>query len=313
MLEPSVAQALAADSRRIVITGAGGWIGLATLDLLHAALGDQFGKRVRAFGSSTRVLRLSDGTQVLQRPLDDLAWLPHEPTIVLHTAFLTKDRAEAMDEAQYRAANDAIRHKVLKALGPIGANAIFVASSGAAAKADDPAASPAMRLYGAMKREDEDLFAAWAQDHGATAAITRLYALAGPHINKPQNYAIASFMLDALAGRAIEVRAPRRVVRAYVAIREVMSLVFTLLLQGEGVTSFDSGGEPLELEQIAREVAALVEGAQVERAAITAPDADIYHGDSAAYAALLAHYGITSVPLRQALAETIDYLAGQNA
>jgi UDP-glucuronate decarboxylase len=76
-----------------VITGAGGWIGLATLDLLHVALGDQFGKRVRAFGSSTRVLRLNDGTQVLQRPLGDLAWLPHEPTIVLHTAFLTKDRA----------------------------------------------------------------------------------------------------------------------------------------------------------------------------------------------------------------------------
>jgi len=313
MLDPAVAQALVADGRRIVITGAGGWIGLATLDLLHTALGDQFGKRVRAFGSSTRVLRLSDGTQVLQRPLDDMAWLPNEPTIVLHTAFLTKDRAEAMDEARYRAANDAIRQQVLKALGPIGAKAVFVASSGAAAKADDPAASPAMRLYGAMKREDEDLFAAWARENGASAAITRLYALAGPYINKPQNYAIASFMLDALAGRPIEVRAPRRVVRAYVAIREVMSLVFALLLQGEGVTSFDTGGEALELEQVAREVAALVAGAQVERAAITAPDADIYHGDSAAYAALLARYGITPVPLRQALAETIDYLAGQTA
>lgn len=311
MLERAVAEALKADGRRIVITGAGGWLGLATLDLLAGALGDEFGKRVRAFGSTTRTLRLSDGTPVLQRPLADMAWLPNEPTLVLHTAFLTKDRAEAMDEADYRAANDAIRNAVLNALGPIGAEAIFVASSGAAAKLDDP--RPAMALYGAMKREDEDSFAGWAEDNGKTAVIARLYALAGPRINKPQAYAIASFMLDALAGRPIAVRAPNRVVRAYAAIREVMGLAFALMLEGKGVTRFDSGGEPLELEQVAREVAALVEGASVERAAITDPASDIYHGDGAAYDALLRASGISPVPLRDALAETLDFLAGQPA
>jgi hypothetical protein len=41
-----------------------------------AALGDKFEKRVRAFGSNTRALRLADGSQVLQRPLADMAWLP---------------------------------------------------------------------------------------------------------------------------------------------------------------------------------------------------------------------------------------------
>lgn len=311
MLEAAIANALKADGRRIVITGAGGWLGLATLDLLAGALGDDFGKRVRAFGSTTRTLRLSDGTPVLQRPLADMAWLPKEPTLVLHTAFLTKDRAEAMDEAEYRAANDAIRRAVLDALGPIGAEAIFVASSGAAAKLDDP--RPAMALYGALKREDEESFASWAERTGHCAVIARLYALAGPRINKPQNYAIASFLLDALAGRPIAVRAPKRVVRAYAAIREVMGLAFALMLEGKGVTRFDSGGTPLELEQVAGEVAALVQGASVERAAITDPASDIYHGDGAAYDALLRASGISPVPLRVALAETLDFLAGQQA
>jgi len=310
MLEPAIAQALAEDGRRIVITGAGGWLGLATLDLLGAALGDGFAKRVCAFGSATRSLRLSDGTPILQRPLTDLGWLPNAPTIVLHTAFLAKDRAESMDEAQYRAANDAIRQSVLNALGPIGAEAVFVASSGAAAKADDPQASPAMRLYGAMKREDEAIFARWAQDAGKVAVITRLYALAGPRINKPHAYALASFCLDALAGRPIAVRSPREVIRSYVAIREVMSLVFALLLEGKGVTSFDSGGEPLELAQVAREIADQVPGATVQRAPITDLVADIYHGDGTAYAALLAANGIARVPLRAALAETLEFLAG---
>ena len=313
MLEPHVAEALVADGRRIVITGAGGWIGLATLDLLAAALGADFVKRVVCFGSTTRALRLADGTPILQRPLADMAWLPHAPTLVLHTAFLTKDRAEDMTEADYRAANRAITQTVLDALGPIGAEGVFVASSGAAAKADDPAASPAMRLYGAMKRDDEAAFADWARRTGHRAVIARLYALAGPRINKPQAYAIASFLADALAGRAIEVRSPREVVRAYVAVREVMSLVFALLGQRDGVVRFDSGDVPMELGEVAAVVAALCPGASVTRAPITDPAGDIYHADGQSYAALLAEHAITPVPLADALAETIASMAGNPA
>ena len=311
-LGADLAAALAADGRRIVITGAGGWLGLATLDLLADVLGaDVVEKRVRCFGASARALRLSDGTPILQRPLADMGWLPAQPTLVLHLAFLTKDRAEAMDEAAYRAANRAITQTVLDALGPIGAQGVFVASSGAATRADDAAASPAMRLYGAMKRDDEDAFAQWAQANGQTAVIARLFNLAGPRINKWGAYALASFVADALAGRPIEVRAPRPVVRSCVAIREVMALVFALLLEGAGVTGFDSGGEPMELADLARAVAALVPGASVVRAPVTLHDADIYHGDSAAYAALLARHGIAPVPLADALRETMADMARQ--
>lgn len=305
-LEPSVASALVEDGRRIVITGAGGWIGLATLDLLMAALGDKFEKRVRAFGSNTRALRLADGSQVLQRPLADMAWLPNEPTIVLHTAFLTKDRAEAMDEDAYVAANRAISDAVLKALNPIGAEAVFVASSGAASKADDPKASVAMRLYGSLKREDEERFAAWADAAGKRAVIARIFALTGPYINKPGAYAIASFLADAMSARPVEVRAPRQVVRAYVAIRELMSLVFAALQAPNGVLRFDSGGEALELGEIAGVVAAQA-GGTVARANITTGPADIYHGDDAAYRALLAEYGVAPVPLAAQVAEMIAW------
>jgi nucleoside-diphosphate-sugar epimerase len=227
-LQAAIAEHLVADGRRIVITGAGGWLGLATLELLHAALGDALPKRVAAFGSDTRALRLRDGTQVLQRPLADMAWLPTKPTLVLHLAFLTKDRAESMDEDAYRAANHAIGDTVLNALDSIGTEAVFLASSGAAALTDAPA--PAMHLYGAMKREDEERFAHWAQTPNRRAVIARIHNISGPHMNKHGAYALASFMLDALAGRPIAVRAPRPVIRSYVAIRELMGLVFAMLL-----------------------------------------------------------------------------------
>lgn len=311
MLDAGVAQALLASERRVVITGAGGWLGLATLDSLAAALGAQFARRVVAFGSSARTLQLQDGTRIEQRPLTEIAQLPTAPTFVLHFAFLTKDRAEAMDEVAYRAANTAIGDQVLAALEPIGAEAVFIASSGAAYKADDAAASPAMRLYGELKLAEEERFAAWAREHGRRAVIARIFNVTGPYINKHQAYALASFILDGLAGRPIVVRAPRRVVRGYVPIDELISLgLAEMAAAPEGVLRFDSGGQALDLGEVAQVVADQFAGTTVDRAAITDAQADLYFGDDGAYQAALSRHGIVARPLAEQVAKTIDYLRG---
>lgn len=307
-----MAAVLAKHDRPIVITGASGWIGLATLDLLHRALGDAFGTRVHCFGSSARMLNLRDGRQVPQHALADLPGLAAKRVWLLHFAFQTKDRAETMSEDAYRAANLAISDTVLDALDRLDAEAVFVASSGAATKADDPAASAAMRLYGAMKRDDEVRFAGWADARGRRAVIGRIFNITGPYINKHQAYAMASFILDALDHRPIAVRAPREVFRAYVAIRELMSLVFALLAAApSGVARLDTGGEAMELGDVARVVAAVMGGVGVERATITDPVPDRYVGDDAAYAALLARHGIASIPLDEQVRETADYLGAR--
>jgi UDP-glucuronate decarboxylase len=305
-LDPAALRVLAATDARIVVTGAGGWLGLVTLELLRDALGDAFDGRVIAFGSSARTLWLRDGT-VEQRPLAELGTLPPAPTWLLHYAFLTKDRAAAMDDEVYIAACDAIRETVLAALDPIGARAVFVASSGAAARADDPAAARETRLYGRLKREDEAAFARWAEATGKRAVIARIFNLTGPYINKHPAYAIASFILDALAGRPITVKAGREVIRGYVAIRELVSLALVLLAENDEVARFSTGGQPLELGEVAHAVANAL-GGTVERAAITEAKADRYVGDVEGYAALLSHYGIAPVALDRQIAETADWL-----
>lgn len=299
-----MAEALIRNDRHIAITGASGWIGRATLDLLMHTLGESFESRVSCYGSSRRPIDLGGGRHVTQRMLSELGALETRQVWVLHLAFQTKDRAEVMTEEAYRSANHAIADTVLDALGRIDAQALFVASSGAATKADDSTASTAMRLYGAMKRDDEARFAAWAEAGGRRAVIGRIFNITGPYINKHDAYAIASFVRDALAGRPIAVHAPREVVRAYVAIRELMSLVFALLGEAhDGIVRFDSGGEPLELGEVARIVAEALGGGTVERAPVTDPVPDRYVGDGAAYAALLERRGIRSVPLDRQVRE----------
>lgn len=310
VLSPWVAERLRHSKDRIVITGAGGWLGLATLELLANAMGDGWTSRIVCFGASQRTLVLRGGLRIAQSPLAEIAQLNDEPTIVLHLAFLTKDKVDDMAEMDYIEANRLLSKTVLNALDRMGTKAVFIASSGAARHADDPDVSAAMRLYGSLKKQDEDAFAAWADTRGKTAVITRIFNITGPYINKHAAYAIASFILDALNDRAITVKAPHRVVRGNVVIRELMSLVFArLCAQSGAVERFDSGGEAMELDALAKCVSQCVGPVAVERAAITSDRVDDYVGNSVIYARLLAENEIEAVTLEDAIRETAEHLA----
>jgi nucleoside-diphosphate-sugar epimerase len=280
--------------------------------LLREALGaEAFVEKVACFGSGAGVVDLENGFSVQQRPLAELGRLESRPTLLLHLAFLTKDKVAGMPPDAYAAANRALSGHVLDALEPIGVDRLFVASSGAAAFADDPDAAADVRLYGALKREDEVRFAAWAEAEpgGRRAAVARIYSVSGPYMNKLQSYALSNFILDALAGRPIEVRAPMRVLRSYVAVRELLSAVFAQLLADEGpaATRFDTGGEALELGAVAGAVAQVL-GGKVVRRPITEACENRYVGDDAAWAALLSCHGVPLLPLHDQIRETAVYL-----
>jgi nucleoside-diphosphate-sugar epimerase len=309
MLDEMIGERLIKDGRRIVVVGASGWLGRATLHDLWQLFGSATRDRVVCVGSAQRPVQLGGGREIEQIALTDLPNFPSRPTLVLHFAFLTKDRAQEMSAAAYRTANDQIGRSLMAALEPIGAEGIFVASSGAAYHADDEAAPPAMRLYGALKLADEVRFTNWARNTRRRAVIARIFNVTGPYINKHDAYALASFILDGLAGRSIEVKAPRRVVRAYVPIGEIMSLAFAeLMADNQGVSHFDTGGRPLELGEVAALVANQFDDVAVRRAPITEAQDDVYHGDVEAYAEMLTRHGLEAMPLDAQIAKTIDYL-----
>lgn len=306
------AKTLPSSDARIVITGASGWIGKATLELLYNTLGPgDFAKRVFAFGSAPRTIDFGAGS-IEQRPLIAMLALHSAPTLVLHLAFLTKDKVAGMDEEEYRRLNQILSRTVLESLDMIGATAVFVASSGAAEFADDPDASPAMRLYGSLKKADEDVFAQWAEESGTRAVMARIFALSGPHINKHDTYALASFIRDALTGKAISIRSDCPVFRSYVAIRELMSVAFAAMLdEGRGVVRFSTGGERLEMQRIAEIVSETVGPVPIGRPPLKSEPVDEYVGDDAAYRQLLSAYGIEHLPFAQQVAETAASFASE--
>lgn len=306
------ARALLQGDQRIVVIGAGGWLGLATLEMLHGLFGETFERRVAAYGSSERTLSLRGGVDVPQWALAELAKASPVPTLVLHLAYLTQERAAAMTPAHYAETNRAISRQVLDALDPLGAEAIFVASSGAVYLADDNQALASKRLYGSLKLEDEARFADWATRRGRRAAVARMFNLSGPYINKRSSYALACFIADALAGRPITIQAARRVYRSYVAIEDLMSVVFGVLteLGGRAIT-FDTAGDAVyEMAQIAEAVLETLGCARrIERPALGDEEPDRYVGDRAAYVSLLGRLDVEPLGFADQIKHTAGYMA----
>ena len=297
---------------RVVVVGAGGWLGLATLEMLHGLLGREFHHRVAAFGSGARTLTLRGALAVDQQPLADLPLLPPAPTLVLHMAFLTQEKAKAMSEETYVEANRAISSRVLSALDDIGAEGVFVPSSGAVYMADRPGAERSKQLYGRLKREDEERFAAWGAERGANVAIARVFNLSGPYINKRSSYALACFIDDALGGRPIGIRATRPVFRSYVAISEMMSVVVGLLTApaAEPIVFDTAGDDVYEMAQIAQVVGSVLHHDRgIDRPALQDGDVDSYVGDGSTYALLRRLNRVTPVGFAEQVRETARYLS----
>ena len=265
-----------------------------------------------AFGSDRRRLRLRGGLEVEQAPLAELGDLAPAPSLVLHLAFLTQEKAALMPREDYVAINRGISGTVFAALDKIGAEGVFVASSGAVEMVGRDGADPNKALYGALKLADEARFGDWAAANGGRCVSARIFGLSGPYINKLDSYALACFIRDVLRQRPIAIRSARPVYRSYVSVTELTSLVLGLLTdEGAGGWLFDTGAKRgYEMGEIAAGLArALDHRHGVTRPPLGEAGEDRYVGDGAAYMALRAAMDVERVDFARQTRETADYMA----
>ncbi len=293
----------------IAVTGATGWLGRATLDLLAGGLGDELEDRVRAYASRPRRLALTGGREVDVRGLDVLAAEGAAGGLLLHFAYRTREQAAEVGEAAYVRDNVAITAAVLAAFAAGAPAGMLLPSSGAVYGADgalecDLRANP----YGALKHLDELAFAECCREAGTRLVVARVFNVSGPPMPRPEGYALGSLILQARAGRALEVRARRPVRRSFVAIADLVAVALAALLDAEGperVTFDTAGDEVVEVEDLARRVArALGRDLPVERELDPTLEADEYVGDGAALRALADRAGLALTPLDEQIRQT---------
>lgn len=306
--------AFADPDRHFVVTGGGGWLGRAALEILDGVYGAELERRVSVFGASAKVVDLRSGRRIASRPFAEIVSLARTGPTILHFAYLTRGYAAQMPRATYLAINRGLSSTVAKLAERLGARGLLLPSSGAVYRKDrtldrDLATNP----YGVLKLEDEERLSDLALRCGVPAVIFRIFNLSGPFMNHPSHYALGSILQDIAAGRPIDIRAAHPVVRAYTHVGDLLTLALSLLVRGESVGPLDTGGQPaIEIGTLALRAARLLgrPDLDIRRPEFASGPPDIYVGDGGRYEALAESAGLRLRTLDEQIVETAAFLMG---
>jgi nucleoside-diphosphate-sugar epimerase len=296
------AQALGED--RVLVIGAPGWLGRTALDLLAP-----LGLPTLPLASRARIIRVADG-EIECRVWDELEVAAFAPTVVLDCAFLTRDRVTDMPLGEYVAANRTLTERLAYATQLSGVRLALTVSSGAAVYPHD-ALDGAIEdnPYGYLKREAEHRLAQAAAESGAVPVVVRAWSISGAHVQKPQNYALGSMIRAADSG-AIRITARRPVFRRYVLAEELLALG---IAEGSvGPATIESGGELVEMAELAARIAAVVRpDAVISRGEMDPRDPDRYHSDGQDWERRCQRWNLASAPLDRQIEITARGVLGR--
>jgi nucleoside-diphosphate-sugar epimerase len=269
------ARALAAQAlgdERVLITGATGWLGRTALDLLAP-----LGLPTLALASRARIIRVGD-CEIECRVWDEREVSAFGPTVVLDCAFLTRDRVADIPLDEYVTVNRALTERLVYATQLPGVRLALTVSSGAAVYPHDALDGPIDdNPYGYLKRDAEHRLARAAAESGAVPVVVRAWGLSGAHVQKPQVYALGSMIRDADSG-AIRITARRPVFRRYVLAEELLAV--GIAEGGVGPATIDSGGELVEMAELAARIVAVINPhAVITRDHVDPHGPDLYHSD----------------------------------
>lgn len=242
------------------ITGASGWFGRSTLNLLWKILGEEsFHKRVRAFSSKDGMIDVGNRFVIPTRSLDQLLELK-SLDYIFHYAFLTRDRVGQMNLQSYIDTNSAITDLIVQRLQQGDIKGIFATSSGAVYTQNGILVDSDRALlenpYGALKRREEILITEACESLQISCLILRVFAVMGAFMTKPKAYAIGDFAYQALTNQHIKILADRPVWRSYSSVRDLvhLGLAYLTSLTKESPQCIDTCGHIVEMETLASQV-----------------------------------------------------------
>jgi nucleoside-diphosphate-sugar epimerase len=296
------AQALGED--RVLVIGASGWLGRTALDLLAP-----LGLPTLPLASRARIIRVGE-REIECRVWDEGELAAFAPTVVLDCGFLTRDRVTDMPLDEYLSANRSLTERLLYATRLPDVRLALTVSSGAAVYPHDALDGPIEdNPYGYLKREAEHRLAQAAAESGAVPVVVRAWSISGAHVQKPQGYALGSMIRDAHSG-AIRITARRPVFRRYVLAEELLALG---IAEGSvGPATIESGGELVEMAELAARIAAVVRpDAVISRGEMDPRDPDRYHSDGQDWERRCQRWDLASAALNRQIEITARGVLGR--
>lgn len=296
LLHPAASRLWASSLRpadRVLVLGATGWFGRTATALLNSIPHPRMliASTSRAYTVGAGSARAEEWNREKVRSF--------EPTVVLDFAFLTRDLVEAMPLEEYVARNEELTKRMLWAASLASVTRVLTISSGAAVFPHDALDGPLeSNPYGWLKRRSEDALAGLSIERGIATVVARAWSVSGAFVQKPTSYALSDMILQAATG-TIRISATSKVYRRYVSVEDLLAVSLANATE-PGTMVVDSGGELVEMGELASLVAAVVNPAStITRPTLGDSAPNEYFADPAGWDAACSRLSFTPAGLRE--------------
>lgn len=272
---------------RVVILGASGWVGRTACNWLA-----QMGSQVLLIAGSSRIVRIGNSDYGIET-FDIKKIRDFKPTTVIDAAFITREKVKTLPLDTYIRSNTELMEQGIE-LQKLSSVEKFIGISSGASVHHLEQDLPYMALdpYGSLKAFYERRLVENSELRAKTT-IGRIWSVSGSLVTKPSLFAFSNLIQQALSGH-IEILARHRVWRRYIDLEDFIRVV-TLSSPGESRV-IDSGGEKVELEQLAQLIfAELGAKPSISRVLSIGSEDDLYFSDESTW--LDALKAIRFVPL----------------
>ena len=237
---------------KILITGASGWLGKAAIYMLHNELNLEK-EDFLLFSSTDKQINVRgnifNSYGLLDSKLD--SFRNFKIGGIIHLAFLTREKVNKVGHENYVSTNRRITEKIEEIIDFFEPKWVTTVSSGAANfNSEDIKKNP----YGFLKMKEEEKIFQLSQKYDLNYSIGRLWGAMGYDMPINRNYAISDFICQAIIDKRIRVTADKLVFRRFVADTEFIETCLKSAISGYNDV-FDSGGEKIEVRDLASNVA----------------------------------------------------------
>lgn len=285
---------------RVLVTGASGWFGRTAIAMIRKS-----GLDLLATGSKDQQIEISGVAQLVHsQRLDSISTF--EPTVVIDSAFVTRERLAALGHNAYVEINQGIIDQSLAIAALPSVRKYIGFSSGATMHlAGQASFSLEENPYAAQKRVYEGKITEIAGSLQCDVSVARVWAVTGSYCTKPDTFAFTNLIAQAKLG-LIKIMANHLVYRRYCAVEDVLALAMLPKQPGD-ISIFDTGGDLIELGELAKMVVELVNpNAEIQRQVDPRLPSDNYYSDGKEWVDLVQSAGMAFDSLSNQIARVAE-------
>jgi nucleoside-diphosphate-sugar epimerase len=236
---------------KIVITGATGWLGHASLQAIKKVMPEVKPEDLILYASRTR--SHSDPSfgvvHVLELASSELS--SRKVDLFISLALKTRDYSMKMDEEEYLNSNKALIEKNLELMKLVHPQKIILISSGVVSKYLE--GNGPLDPYTEVKILEEKLFNEFAQQENSQLIILRLWGATGALMTEPLKYAIGNLIHQAETTNQMIITSKTEVFRRYTDATQIFEVLIRAIQMGYSGT-LNSGGVIVEIKALAQRI-----------------------------------------------------------